>query len=257
MRVATWNINGIRARLDYVALWLESRQPDVVGFQELKAPDDAFPHEPFTEMGYQVHTHGQKSWNGVAIASKEEIELVQRGLPGQEKNGARLIACETDGFMYLSVYCPNGKNVEHADFQMKLAWFESLRTYSEQLQRERGELLIGGDYNIVAEALDSHRGQAGDGEIFHTTEERKALNALFDLGLTDVFREAKPDSNEYSWWDYRAGGFQRNLGLRIDLLLATQAVVNRVTDVVIDRDFRKKQDGLTASDHAPVYVDLQ
>lgn len=257
MRVATWNINGIRARLDYVCLWLQSRQPDIVGFQELKAEDHAFPHDAFHELGYVVHTHGQKAWNGVAIATKRDVVITQKGLPTREENGARLIACVADELTYITVYCPNGKSVDHADFQMKLQWFKALSDYCTTLNAHDSELLIGGDYNIVPQAVDSHRGEAGNGEIFHTTEEREVLQKLFDQGLLDVFRSIKPDSNEFSWWDYRAGAFQRNLGLRIDLLLGTQKVVDRVADVVIDRDFRKKQEGLTASDHAPVYVDLE
>ena len=257
MRIATWNINGIRARIDYVKIWLETREPDLVGFQEIKAMDDAFPVEAFEEVGYQVQVHGQKSWNGVAFAAKKDVNVTQRGLPGQEENGARLIACEIDDLAYSTVYCPNGKNLDHADFQMKLGWFNSLKDFCVSQMEDGRNFLMGGDYNICAAAMDSHRREDGDGEIFHTDEERKVLNALFELGLVDLFRHKYPDSDAFSWWDYRAGGFQRNLGLRIDLLLGTQGVVDRVSDVVIDRDFRKKQQGLTASDHAPVYVDLQ
>lgn len=257
MRIATWNINGIRARIEYVKLWIAAREPDLVGFQEIKAEDAVFPGEEFENLGYVVHTHGQKSWNGVALISKENIEITQVGLPDREENGARLIACDAGEISYATVYCPNGKSVDHADFQMKLDWFGSLRDFcAGQLERGR-DFLIGGDYNICERPIDSHRGADGDGAIFHTTEEREVLGDLLNLGLKDLYRTKYPDSDAYSWWDYRAGGFQRNHGLRIDLLLGTQGVLDRVEDVTIDREFRKKLEGLTASDHAPVFVDLK
>lgn len=256
MRIASWNINGVRARIDYIRHWLIAREPDLVGFQELKALDEVFPHEPFNELGYTVYTHGQKGWNGVALASRTELEVSCRGLSGQEDNGARLITCDMGDFDYSTVYCPNGKTVEHADYEMKLNWFESLVSYCEGILSEGKALLIGGDYNICATAQDSHLGEKGEGQIFHTAREREVLGNLFDLGLIDLFRDKYPQSNSFSWWDFRGGAFQRNLGLRIDLMLGTQAIANRVEDVVIDRDFRKKIEGLTPSDHAPVYVDL-
>ena len=256
MRIATWNINGIRARIDYVRIWLESRQPDLVGFQEIKTMEDTFPVACFEELGYRVHIHGQKSWNGVALAVKEDVQITYRGLPGRAENGARLIACDTGALTYASVYCPNGKTVDHADFRMKLDWFNALRDFCDSQVTDGRDFLIGGDYNICATAADSHLGAEGDGRIFHTVEEREVLNNLFDLGLIDLFRHQYPDSAAFSWWDYRAGAFQRNHGLRIDLLLGTKAIAERMSNGVIDRDFRKKQDGLTASDHAPVYVDI-
>ena len=256
MRIATWNVNGIRARHDYVALWLKERQPDVVGFQELKAEDDQFPHAVFNSLGYEVHTHGQKSWNGVAIASRVPVEITQRGLPGEEANGARLITAAIDDLSYTSVYVPNGKNPEHDDFQMKLRWYESLSKYWQEVTKEYPSAAIGGDYNIVPFAVDSHRGEEGDGEMYHTAAEREVLHSFVANGLYDIFRELNPDSNEFSWWDYRAGAFQRGMGLRIDMIYGTEAVNAHATAAYIDRDFRKKQDGMTASDHAPVYLDI-
>ena len=257
MRIATWNINGIRARSDYIALWLEARQPDLVGLQELKAEDEVFPHQLFAELGYTVHTHGQKSWNGVAIAARDGVEITQRGLPDQEANGSRLITGLFAGISFTNVYCPNGKDVSHADYQMKLEWFDSLREYCAVQLALSEQVVICGDFNIVASANDSHLGDKGDGSIFHTEQERERLSAIGSQGLLDLYRIKHPDSNAYSWWDYRAGGFQRNLGLRIDLILGTEAILQRTKEVVIDRDFRKKKDGLTASDHAPVYIDIE
>lgn len=256
MRIASWNINGIRSRIDYIKIWLEARQPDLVGFQEIKATDDNVPVDAFSDIGYEIHSHGQKSYNGVAFLTKNEIEVTQIGLPGREEDGARLIAGEYEDLTYATVYCPNGKNIEHADYEMKLEWFGALRDFcATEIAKER-DFLIGGDYNICATAADSHLGAKGDGQIFHTDRERAALDELFELGLVDLFRLKYPNSDAFSWWDYRAGAFQRNLGLRIDLMLGTTGMVDRTTEVVIDRDFRKKQEGLTASDHAPVYVDI-
>ena len=256
MRIASWNVNGVRSRMDYIKLWLESRQPDLVGFQEIKATNENVPEEEFQEVGYQIHSHGQKSYNGVALASRTDFEVTQIGLAGREADGARLIVGEIEDLTYATVYCPNGKNVEHADYEKKLDWYGALRDFCEQEIAKNREFLIGGDYNICATAADSHLGAKGDGQIFHTDRERTVLNELFQLGLVDLFRHRYPDSDAFSWWDYRAGAFQRNHGLRIDLMLGTTGIVDRTTEVVIDRDFRKKQEGLTASDHAPVYVDI-
>ena len=257
MRLATWNINGIRARLDFIAFWLEERQPDVVGFQELKAEDGAFPHDFFQNLGYVVQTHGQKSWNGVAVATKAEVDVTQRGLPGQEENGSRLITALVDGVSFTNVYCPNGKSVDHADYDMKLEWFDALGDYCQEQLEQHPQVVVCGDFNIVAEAKDSHLGAAGDGGIFHTVAERERLHTLMNQGLLDIYRDRYPDSGAFSWWDYRRGAFQRNQGLRIDLILGSDAVAKRAQDVVIDRDYRKKKEGLTASDHAPVYLDIE
>lgn len=256
MRIATWNINGVRARAEYIAIWLEDRQPDLVGLQELKAEDHAFPHDFFQELGYTAHTHGQKSWNGVAVLAKEPVEITQRGLPGREENGSRLITANYEEISFTNVYCPNGKDVDHSDYEMKLHWFDALNEYCATELDQQSNVIVCGDFNIVAKALDSHLGEKGDGSIFHTDAERDRLNGLFNQGLEDIYRKKFPDSDAYSWWDYRAGGFQRNLGLRIDLILSTESILDRVQDVVIDRDFRKKKNDLTASDHAPVYIDI-
>lgn len=257
MRIATWNINGVRARLDYIKHWLEARQPDLVGFQEIKAMNDAFPIEAFEEFGYNVHLHGQKARNGVAFATTGELQVTQLGLPGRDDDGARLIVGEFEDLTYASVYCPNGKDLDHPDYAMKLAWLGALRDFCAEQIADGRDFLIGGDYNVVREAQDSHYGESGDGKIFHTQAERDVLESLFEVGLVDLYRHRYPDSDAFSWWDYRSGGFRFNRGLRIDLLLGTEGIVNRTTEVVIDRDFRKKVEGLTASDHAPVYVDLE
>ena len=259
MRIATWNVNGLRARIDFIVHWLKQREPDVVGLQELKVTDDEFPHEPFNALGYEVVTHGQKSWNGVAIASRLPIEGTERGLAGEEEAGARLIrssiADAAGAVGFATVYCPNGKSLAHADFPVKLKWYESLAGQLASLDPDE-PFVLGGDFNIVPEAVDCWRGEAADGTIFCTVEERSRYQALIDHGLVDLFRRVEPDKQAFSWWDYRGGAFHRGMGLRIDMLLGNAPIASRVRDVVIDRAYRYKKDGLIASDHAPVYADL-
>ena len=256
MRIATWNINGLRARLDFIKLWLTARQPNVVGLQELKTPTEEFPHEFFAELGYHALVYGQKSWNGVAILSNVPTELRQSGLPGEDDWGSRLITAEIEGGLeFTTVYCPNGKTLEHDDYPNKLRWYDSLLTHWQSSDHDAR--ILCGDFNIVPDTLDSWRGAKADGDIFHTDAERSRLQRLLDTGLIDLYRQQYPETDAYTWWDYRGGAFHRGHGLRIDFLLGTPAVAARSADVVIDREFRKKQDGLTASDHAPVWVDLK
>lgn len=257
MRIATWNINGLKARFDFVSLWLEQRRPDIVGLQELKSHHDLFPFEEFQSLGYHALVHGEKAWNGVAILSREPGEVLHRGLAGQEDFGSRLISARFGDLTFETVYCPNGKTVDHDDFPRKLAWFDALLTHWRTHHDAGGQVVLCGDFNIAPAAADSWRGSDGDGTLFHTDAERRRFEALLDLGLHDLYRAHHPDGQAFSWWDYRGGAFHRGHGLRIDLLLGTAGVLDRVQAVESDRDFRKKHNGLTASDHAPVYADLR
>lgn len=256
MRLATWNVNGLRARLEYVLLWLQDRKPDVVGLQELKLMDAQFPLDAFEEIGYKAITHGQKSWNGVAILSREPVTNCSRGLPGEEEFGSRLITADVAGLSFTTIYLPNGKSIEHDDYQKKLRWLESLRSHLEQHFDPAKPSILCGDFNICPSSLDSWDPLGHEGKIFHTDAERDRLQAILDWGYQDAFREKFPDTQAFSWWDYRGGSFHRKLGLRIDFLLTTASVLTRVSNVEIDREYRKKKDGLTASDHAPVILDL-
>lgn len=256
MRLATWNVNGLRARLEYVLLWLQDRQPDVVGLQELKLMDDQFPHDVFEAVGYKTVTHGQKGWNGVAILSRQPIGNCTRGLPGEEDFGSRLITADVGGISFTTIYLPNGKSIEHDDYQKKLIWLESLRAHLGQQFDPSKPAVLCGDFNICPSAIDSWDPAGHAGKIFHTDQERDRLAAILDWGYKDVFRDKYPDAQEFSWWDYRGGAFHRKMGLRIDFLLATAPALSRVISVEIDREYRKKKDGLTASDHAPVIMDL-
>ena len=266
MRIATWNVNGLRARLAYIQHWLAARAPDVVGLQELKVAEEQFPAEIFQRLGYQVALHAQKGWNGVAVLSRLPLEVRQRGLPGAQESGARLLHCRIAAgafgpLDFATVYCPNGKHIDHPDFAAKLAWYDSLREYMESLGDMGGRdgqsgVVVCGDFNVVPAPVDGWRGAAADGSIFCTKEERERFQALLALGLEDLFRARHPGKQAFSWWDYRAGAFPRNEGLRIDTLLGNAAVGAHVRDVVIDRDYRKKKEGNIGSDHAPVYADL-
>lgn len=269
MRIATWNINGLKARLEYLCQWLDARKPDVVGLQELKTEDDAFPHAAFAELGYTAQVHGEKAWNGVAVLSRQPGRVLQRGLPGQSGFGARLLTVRFPQLDFTTVYCPNGKTLEHADYARKLAWFDDLaRHWTDAVPvtaepespdapapGARGRVLCG-DFNICPTPLDTWRGATGDGEIFQTVDERQRFARLLELGLCDLYRLRYPEQRAFSWWDYRGGSFHRGHGLRIDTLLGCARVGAWVQDVVIDRDYRKKQGELTPSDHAPVYADL-
>lgn len=256
MRIATWNVNGLRARLDFVRLWLESRRPDIVGFQELKLEDEQFPHELFAEIGYHAVTHGQKSWNGVAILTREPAEVLERGLMGQEDFGSRLITAQFEDIRFTTVYVPNGKSVEHEDYPKKLLWLEALRDALAAAGHADHPAVLCGDFNIVPAPIDSWNEALLAGHIFHTDAERTRYQAVLDTGWSDLFRHLHPAEKQFSWWDYRGGAFHRRMGLRIDFLLGSRSLLERVESVQIDREFRKKQDGLTPSDHAPVFADL-
>jgi exodeoxyribonuclease-3 len=242
--------------MDFVLHWLQERQPDVVGLQELKLEDDQFPHLEFEAAGYKAVTHGQKAWNGVAILSQGEATVSQRGLPGEEEFGSRLITAEVGGVNFTTIYVPNGKSVEHEDYPRKLVWLESLRAHLQNTTDREKPTLLCGDFNICPAPIDSWNEKALAGKIFHTDEERKRYRAILECGYLDVYRERNPDVKAFSWWDYRGGAFHKGMGLRIDFLLATPPLLSRVKSVEIDREYRKKKGELTASDHAPVMMDV-
>jgi exodeoxyribonuclease III len=256
MRVATWNVNGLRARLDFLVHWLRERRPDLVGLQELKLTEEQFPRSLLEAEGYRAIVHGQKAWNGVAILSRHPVTVTQKGLPGQEELGARLISADAEGLSFTTVYCPNGKDVGHPDFPRKLAWLEALATHLRSLHRPDRPAVLCGDFNLCPAPIDSwDEGRLRD-TIFHTAEERARFAAIVEGGFLDLFRALFPETRSFTWWDYRAGAFPRNQGLRLDLLLATPDLRQRLRSVEIDRDYRKKIEGRIPSDHAPVFADL-
>ncbi|MGF1614833.1 MAG: exodeoxyribonuclease III [Gammaproteobacteria bacterium] len=256
MRIATWNINGLRARQPFLVNWLADRQPDIVGLQELKISDPEFPRAVFHDVGYHVVIHGQKGWNGVAVLSRQPLRLSQVGLPGQEALGARLIAAELDRLVFITAYVPNGKSLTHEDFPRKLAWLDGFVRYLEDCVNRVRPVIVCGDFNLCPTPLDSWNEELLHGQLFHTDEERARFRRLLGIGFVDLYRHQFPANRAFSWWDYRGGAFHKQQGLRIDFLLATPDIVAGLENVTIDREYRKKKDGLTPSDHAPVFADL-
>lgn len=218
--------------------------------------DEQFQPADYEAAGYRAVTHGQKSWNGVAILSREPAKVTQVGLPGQEDFGARLLTAEVAGLSFTTVYVPNGKDLDHPDYERKLAWLDDLADHFRERHDPSVPTVLCGDFNVVPEAIDSWNEHALAGSIFHSEPERLRFAYFAQWGLSDLFRSLHPDEKMFSWWDYRALAFPRNRGLRIDFLLGTEPIVERLESVRIDRDYRKKKDGLTASDHAPVIADL-
>jgi len=252
--LATWNVNGIRARAQRLAEWLAERKPDIACLQELKIAEGDFPHLELRASGYHAVLSGQQSWNGVAVIARERPELVMRELPGAEEAGARFVVAKVLGMEVASVYIPNGKTTAHPDYQVKLRWLESLARHLESRADKAAPLLVGGDFNVCPTDLDSYGGVRFKGHIFHTDEERALVERLRGAGLVDLYRAKYPTTIGFSWWDYRAGSFHKNEGMRLDMLWATPVLADRVKDVYVDRDFRKKgkASGAVPSDHAPV-----
>jgi exodeoxyribonuclease-3 len=261
MILATWNVNGIRARAQRLVEWLAERKPDVVCLQELKVKTDELDREALKAAGYHVAAMGQASWNGVAVLSRGPLETVTTELPGAAAEaGARFIVTKSsqDGLEVASVYIPNGKTTSNPEFRSKLAWLERLALYIEARPHKAAPFVLAGDFNVCTTDLDSYLGARAHGTIFHTDEERALIARLTAAGLCDLYRSKYPTEPGYSWWDYRAGAFHRKLGMRLDLILATEPLARRVKDVFIDREFRKKSklSGALPSDHAPVVAVL-
>jgi exodeoxyribonuclease-3 len=256
VRVATWNVNSVKQRLPRLLPWLDERQPDVVCLQETKLDDEAFAElfgDELSDRGYEVAAHGEKAWNGVAILSRAGLEAVERGLadaPGFPHPEARAIAADCGGVRVWSVYVPNGRTPGSDHYEYKLAWLEALRAVVEP-DAERA--LVCGDMNIAPADEDVFDPQAYVGQTHVTAPERAALAELQAVGLRDVVRDRWPGERVFSYWDYRAGMFHQDLGMRIDLVLAGTPIAERVQAAWIDRHARK---GKGPSDHAPVIADL-
>ncbi len=258
MKIATFNINGIKARIDALPKWLDSAQPDVVLLQEIKSVDDAFPREIFEDRGFNVETHGQKSFNGVAILSRLPLEDVSRGLPGDtEDEQARWIEAtvigKRDALRICGLYLPNGNPAPGPKFDYKLAWMDRLRQRAMTLLAEETPFLMAGDYNIIPQAEDAATPDAWRDDALFRPEARAAWRKLLNLGLTEAFRARTQGPGHYSFWDYQAGAWNRNNGIRIDHFLLSPACADLLRDCQIDKDVRG---GDKPSDHVPVWVDI-
>ena len=256
MRVATWNVNSLNARLPRVEEWLAYAQPDVLCMQETKVADSAFPGLAFQALGYESAHYGEGRWNGVAILSRVGLEDPVAGFTDQaegEAVEARLLWATCGGVRMASVYVPNGRLVGSEHYQAKLDWLERLRRHLETDCDPGGELIVCGDFNVAPEDRDVFDVTKLHGGTHVSPPERGAVAALQAWGLVDVFRTQYQEPGLYSWWDYRAGDFHQHRGLRIDLVLATKPVAERARYALIDRFARK---GKGPSDHAPLFVDF-
>ena len=250
MRIATWNVNSIRARLERVTAWVEQNSPDVLCLQETKVVDADFPGDGLRALGYELAVHGQKTYNGVAILARPALGDVSCGFgDGQDEAGARLVGATIAGVRVYSAYVPNGQVVGSENYALKLRWLERLGCLLERRGEFAARTVLCGDFNVAPEERDVHDPEFWRTQVlFHPTA-RAALQRLCEPGLVDVFRLHHASAGLYSWWDYRQLAFPKNLGLRIDLILSSRELAARCSTAAIDREARK---GAGASDHAPV-----
>ena len=267
MRIATWNVNSLKARLEKVSWWLERAQPDVVLFQETKVADDDVPGDTFRRLGYEVAHHGEGGRNGVAIASRSPIEdvITNFGQPRREGrtpdvgddepfSEARMIAVRTSGLRVVSLYAPNGRVLDSPFYRAKLLWFDRLSVWLDAACSKDEPLVVGGDLNVAPTDADVWDPRACHGGTHVSPPERTAFTRLCDWGLVDAYRLHHREGERFTWWDYRAGHFHKNFGMRIDHLLVTGTVASRTIWAEIDREARKGTP--IPSDHAPLMIDV-
>ncbi|MCU1490691.1 MAG: exodeoxyribonuclease [Acidimicrobiaceae bacterium] len=260
MRLATWNINSLKARQSRVEAWLAATSPDVLCLQETKLADAVFPTAAFAALGYESAHHGNGRWNGVAILSRVGLADARAGFrddePGSEEQG-RILSADCGGTRVISVYVPNGRVVGSEHFEAKLVWLHRLRAELEATCRPQDAVVVSGDFNVAPQDRDVFDIARFDGATHVTPAERSALVAVMDWGLVDVVRQTHPEGpGPFSWWDYRAGAFHKGEGMRIDLALCSTSIAAEVTSAEVDREARKKGALETPpSDHAPVIIE--
>jgi exodeoxyribonuclease-3 len=259
MKIVTWNINGVKARLENALAYLRLSNPDVICLQEIKSVDEGFPREAFEDLGYNVETHGQKGFNGVAILSKTRPEEIVRGLPGDDGDPqARwieaIIPAGRGVIRVASLYLPNGNPVGTEKFAYKLAWMARLKAHARVLLDDEIPTILAGDYNVIPEPTDAKRPEAWVNDALFQPETRRAYRALLGLGFTDAIRAGHPEPGIYTFWDYQAGAFEKNNGIRIDHLLLSPQAADRLTASGADRDVRATE---KPSDHVPVWVEVE
>jgi exodeoxyribonuclease-3 len=256
MLIATWNVNSILARLPNVIRWLEQTKPDVLCMQETKCSDDKFPREELEKLGYECLMFGQQSYNGVAILSRGSCDVVQRGYPDDQDPAiqSRLLAATVSGIRIVNVYIPNGERVGSEKYQFKLNWLQRLRAYLDMHYDKNSPVLLCGDFNVAPEERDVHDTRLWQGRIMFSQTERDAIQNIKEWGFTDAFRTHVEAGGQYTWWDYRAGAFRRNLGLRIDHVWISDPLVPHNIRTWIDPEPRKWE---RPSDHAPVVAEFK
>jgi exodeoxyribonuclease III len=258
MKIVTWNINGVKARIEALTAWLKEAQPDAVCLQEIKSVDEGFPASGIEALGYNVVVHGQKGFNGVAILSKHPLSDVTRGLPGDDSDvQARYIEAVIEMgsrvVRFGGLYLPNGNPLGTEKFTYKLAWMARLEAHAKALLAHEELLVLAGDYNVIPEPIDAKFPKAWLEDALFQPESRNAFRRLLNLGLTDAVRACKPEADVYTFWDYQAGARQKNNGIRIDHLLLSPQASDRLVSVGIDAHVR---DWEKPSDHVPVWIEL-
>lgn len=254
MKIASWNVNSLKVRLPHLEEWVAQARPDVLGLQEIKLEDHAFPHAPIEALGFAARAvAGQKTYNGVALLAREAIADVMTAIPGFEDPQRRVIAGTIAGIRIVDLYVVNGEAVGSAKYDYKLAWLAAVRDWLAEEIKRHPRLVVMGDFNIAPDDRDIHDPVAWREQVLCSTPEREALGAITALGLHDAFRLVEPGGGHFSWWDYRQAAFRRNLGLRIDLVLVSDALRAQVRGAGIDRTPRAWD---RPSDHAPVWVEL-
>lgn len=254
VKFATWNVNSIRARLDHIGRWLTHSAVDVLAVQETKVQDTDFPKEEILGLGYNVLFNGQKSYNGVAVLSREPATEVHTSIPGFDDGQRRVLGVELPTLYLLNLYVPNGSEVGSEKYAYKLEWLDALRAWLVELAQQFEHLVVVGDFNIAPEDRDVHDPDAWRGKVLCSEPERARLVALTNLGFQDTFRRFEQPEASFSWWDYRSGAFRRNHGVRIDLILASPSLADRCSGCVIDSKPRAWD---KPSDHAPVIATFE
>lgn len=258
MRIATWNVNSIRQRLDHLLIWLKERSPDIVCLQEIKCQDDAFPRGPIEDLGYHVVTHGQKTFNGVALLSRFPFEETRPRLKGDDED---LHARFLEGFVIhgnrplrvACLYLPNGNPPDTDKYSYKIRWMERLIEYSRENLKHEQPLVLAGDFNVIPTAADVYNPAAWAGDALFLPKTREKFRSLLNLGLTDAIRAVSDEPGQYTFWDYQAGAWPKNNGIRIDHMLLSPQASDRLRDAGIDRHVRGWE---KTSDHVPVWIDL-
>lgn len=258
MKIATWNINGVKARIDTALTWLKEAEPDIVCLQEIKSIDEGFPSERFEELGYNVATHGQKGFNGVAILSKLPFDDVTRRLPGDDDDEqARyieaIVSPDSGPVRIVCLYLPNGNPINTPKFSYKLGWMDRLEARVAELLDDEMPLIVAGDYNVIPEPRDAKRPDAWSGDALFQPQSRANFRALENLGLTDALRVTHPEDGIYTFWDYQAGAWQKDNGIRIDHLMLSSQALDRLQSAGVDKHTRGWE---KPSDHVPVWIEL-
>lgn len=258
MRIATWNVNSVKVRIEPLVRWLKEREPDIVCLQETKCVDEAFPREPIEDLGYNIASHGQKTYNGVALLSKLPLEEVTRGLPGdsdddQSRYVEAVVSANGRALRVASIYLPNGNPAPGEKYDYKLVWMARLAAHARERLALEEPLVLGGDYNVIPAPADVHDPELWKGDALFLPDTRARFRALCHLGLTDAVRASSDEPGLYTFWDHQRNAFAKNNGIRIDHLLLSPQAADRLTAAGIDRAMRG---GEKPSDHVPVWVEL-